>query len=84
MIHHFNTRVVQYNSYKYHTVQYSFEQYSIENYQTKIVGKIHNNGRPIKPNCKTNIITDEVMDFMGAIVDINKTLEKSPGKASGH
>ena len=48
------------------------------------MGKIHNNIRPIKSNCKTNVITDEVMDFMGAIVDINKTLEKSPGKASGH
>ena len=67
---------MQYNSYKYHTVQYSFGQYSIEHYQ-KNSGKNNNNSRLIKPNCKTNIITDEVMDFMGAIVDINKILKKS-------
>ena len=77
IIHHYNTIVVQYNSYKYHTVQYSFGQYSIEHYQTKIVGKNNNNSKSINPNSKTNIITDGVMNFLGAIVDINKTLEKA-------
>ena len=58
-------------------MQYSFGQYSIDHYQTKIVGKIHNTSRPIKPNCKTNIITDGVMTFLGAIVNISKALEKA-------
>ena len=88
MTHHHNTTAAQnntivlqwctilhHNSYKYHTVQYSFGQYSIEHYQ-KNSGKNNNNSRLIKPNCKTNIITDGVMDFMRAIIDINQTLEK--------
>ena len=42
------------------------------------------NGISCKPNRKIDNITDEVMNFLGAIVDICKALEKSPGKASGH
>ena len=57
---------------------------TVQNIIKKNSGKNNNNNRLIKPNCKTNIITDEVMDFMEAIVNISKTLEKSPGKASGH
>ena len=52
-------------------VSYSTLQLWTIQYRTlpnKDSGKNNNNSRPIKPNSKTNIITDGVMTFLGVIV----------------
>ena len=55
---------------KYSVVQYNIEHYYKDNRKS-------DNSRFNEPNSKADNTTDGVMDFLGAIVNISKALEKA-------
>ena len=56
-------------------MQYSIVQSNIEHYYKD--NRKRDNSRSSEPNSKTDNTTDGVIDYLGAIVNISRTLEKA-------